>query len=58
MDASEDRGRARELAQARIKSLDDKIAELVRARDALRRLAREWGDGTSGPCPILSSFGV
>jgi MerR family mercuric resistance operon transcriptional regulator len=58
LDASEDRGRARELAQARITSLDEKIAELVRARDALRRLARECGEGTSGPCPILSSFDV
>jgi MerR family mercuric resistance operon transcriptional regulator len=58
LDASEDRDRARELAQTRITSLDEKIAELVRARDALRRLARECGDGTSGPCPILSSFGV
>ena len=38
------------------KALDDKIAELQRARDALRRLARECGAGGVGPCPILTSF--
>jgi MerR family transcriptional regulator, mercuric resistance operon regulatory protein len=56
LDASEDRSRARELARARVKALDDRIAELQRARDALRRLARECGAGTAGPCPILTSF--
>lgn len=56
LDASEDRSRVRELANARVKSLDAKIAELGRARDALRRLARECGSGTGGPCPILASF--
>jgi MerR family transcriptional regulator, mercuric resistance operon regulatory protein len=56
LDASEDRSRARELASARVKALDAKIAELQRARDALRRLARECGSGGAGPCPILSSF--
>jgi MerR family transcriptional regulator, mercuric resistance operon regulatory protein len=56
LDAGEDRSRARELAHARIKSLDDNIAELKRARDALRRLASECGAGSNGPCPILASF--
>ncbi len=56
LDASEDRARARELAKARVKALDEKIAELGRARDALRRLARECGSGSAGPCPILTSF--
>jgi MerR family mercuric resistance operon transcriptional regulator len=58
LDASEDRSRARELAKARVVALDQKIAELERARDALRRLARECGAGTAGPCPILTSFEV
>jgi MerR family mercuric resistance operon transcriptional regulator len=58
LDAGEDRPRARELAQARIEALDEKIAELKQSRDALRRLARECGEGSSGPCPILKSFGV
>ncbi len=56
LDAGEDRSRARELARARIQALDEKIAELQRARDALQRLARECRDGSSGPCPILTSF--
>src|SRR5690349_16256453 len=56
LDASEDRARARELAAARVKALDQKIAELERARNALRRLARECGSGSAGPCPILTSF--
>ena len=30
----------------------------TRARDALRRLARECAEGSTGPCPILSSFDV
>jgi MerR family mercuric resistance operon transcriptional regulator len=58
LDASEDRSRARELAKARVTVLDEKIAELEKARNALRRLARECGSGTAGPCPILTSFEV
>lgn len=58
LDASEDRSRARELAKARIEALSEKIAELEQAREALRRLARECGSGSPGPCPILTSFGV
>jgi MerR family transcriptional regulator, mercuric resistance operon regulatory protein len=58
LDAGEDRGRARELAKARIEALDAKIADLRRARDALRRLASECGEGSVGPCPILASFDV
>lgn len=58
LDASEDRPRARELARIRIKSLDERIAELRRARDALKRLARECGEESKGPCPILASFKV
>ena len=58
LDAGEDRGRARELAKARIEALDAKIADLRRARDALRRLARECGAGSTGPCPILASFDI
>ena len=56
LDASEDRARARELAGARVKALDLRIADLQRARDALRRLAKECGSGSAGPCPILASF--
>lgn len=56
LDASEDRTRARELAQARVEALNAKIAELKRARNALQRLANVCGEGTKGPCPILTSF--
>ncbi len=56
LDSSEDRSRARALAKQRITALDAKIAELMRARDALRRLARECSEESSGPCPILTSF--
>ena len=58
LDSSDDRGRARELARARIEALDSKILELSRARNSLRKLARECSRGDRGPCPILASFGV
>ena len=58
LDSSADRPRARLLAQGRIEALDARIAELKRARDALSRLATECKDGSGGPCPILTSFGV
>jgi MerR family transcriptional regulator, mercuric resistance operon regulatory protein len=56
LDSSEDRSRARELARARIATLDSKIAELAAARDSLVRLARDCSNGRKGPCPILASF--
>lgn len=56
LDAGEDRARARALARERIKALDERIAELEQARDSLRRLASECAEGTTGPCPILTSF--
>lgn len=58
LDSGEDRPRARELAHARIKALDQKVAELKQARDALQRLARDCAHGGKGPCPILTSFGI
>lgn len=58
LDSGQDRQRARELALARIEDLDVRIAELKRARDALRRLSSECAEGSTGPCPILSSFEV
>jgi MerR family mercuric resistance operon transcriptional regulator len=56
LDSGHDRARAREIAAARVEALSRRIAELERARTALQRLARECGEGSSGPCPILSSF--
>lgn len=56
LDAGNDRPRARELAQARVAKLDEQIAELERARDSLKRLARQCAGGKAGPCPILEAF--
>lgn len=56
LDSTGDRARAHQIAAARVKALDRKIAELEQARDRLQRLARECGSGTAGPCPILTSF--
>jgi MerR family mercuric resistance operon transcriptional regulator len=56
LDAGEDRARARELARARLASLDAKIAELETARAALWRLAGACASSDTGPCPIIASF--
>lgn len=58
LDAGQDRTRARELAKERIAALNAKIADLERARNALRHLAHECAEGSGGPCPILASFGI
>ena len=56
LDASDDRARARELAQARVALIDEKIAELRAARDALAGLATACASKRHGPCPILTAF--
>jgi MerR family mercuric resistance operon transcriptional regulator len=56
LDASDDRARARELAQARVAAIDEKIAELKEARDALSALATTCASKRGGPCPILKAF--
>jgi len=56
LDASDDRARARELATARVAAIDEKIAELREARDALAGLATDCAAKRSGPCPILKAF--
>ena len=56
LDGADDRVRARELAQARVAALDDKIEELRQARDALAGLAAACAKEHGGPCPILSAF--
>jgi len=58
LSASDDRARARQLAQARVGALDAKIAELQQARDALAGLATACAMKRGGPCPILSAFDV
>jgi MerR family mercuric resistance operon transcriptional regulator len=56
LDASDDRARARELAGARVAALDEKIAELSSARDALAGLATACAGTRGGACPILTAF--
>lgn len=58
LDAGDDRERAREAARAHLAALDERIAELNRAREALERLIGECASGKKGPCPILASFGL
>jgi MerR family mercuric resistance operon transcriptional regulator len=58
LDAGEGRRRALDLARGQLVVLDQKIAELEVARQALRRLAGQCASSEKGPCPILSSFGV
>jgi MerR family mercuric resistance operon transcriptional regulator len=56
LDATDDRARARTLANQRIAALDVQIAELEAARASLRKLARACAAGPAGPCPILRAF--
>lgn len=56
LDATNDRARARELAANRIGKLDDEIARLKAARQALTKLASDCKEGNAGPCPIISAF--
>ena len=56
LDVSDDRARARELAQARVAAIDEKISELREARDALAGLASDCASKRGGPCPILRAF--
>ena len=56
LSVSDDRARARELAQARVAALDERIAELREAREALAGLATDCAKKRGGPCPILAAF--
>jgi MerR family transcriptional regulator, mercuric resistance operon regulatory protein len=56
LDSSDDRQRAHALAEARVRALDEQIAKLKLARDALNGLAEQCAAGTSAPCPILNAF--
>ena len=57
LDAGRDHARARALATARIAALDERIAELERARASLKRLAKACAGHDDGPCPIIEAFG-
>jgi MerR family mercuric resistance operon transcriptional regulator len=55
LDARKNRKRAREMARARIRDLDTKIAAMTKARRALEDLARLCESGR-GCCPIIPVF--
>jgi MerR family mercuric resistance operon transcriptional regulator len=56
LDSTEDREAARKLALGRVAALDEQIARLEGARDALKRLAGDCASGGPGGCPILQAF--
>ena len=56
LNPADDRARARELAQARGAALDETLAELRKAREALAGLATACARKRGGACPILSAF--
>ncbi len=56
LDASTDRARARELADARIIAIGKTIAELSAAQQALVHLSRRCAAGETDACPIITAF--
>ena len=54
--ATNDRERARTLAQTRILELDRRIVAIETARSHLQRLASACRSRSTGPCPILEAF--
>ena len=56
LDRTNDRAKAREMAEKRIGELDRQIAGLSRARAKLTKLASECAGSDEGPCPIIASF--
>jgi len=50
------RGAVRAVAERRLKEIEQKLAELSRMRDTLRRLVHEChGDGALAGCPIIEA---
>lgn len=56
LDRSEDKQRARAMAEARITALDERIIELQAARRSLEGLAKACARSDKGPCPIITAF--
>ncbi|MGQ3890345.1 MerR family transcriptional regulator [Legionella sp. CNM-1927-20] len=56
LDAKNDRGRVRSIAQKRIAKIDIQLLELKEARDSLYHLIKECNKTDSIPCPILTAF--
>lgn len=56
LEETDDRAQVRALARQRIAMLDEEIAAMTRARNALERLAGECERTKQGPCPVLNAF--
>ncbi len=57
LEQTDDRAEVRQIARVRIAALDEDIAAMRRARDALERLAGQCERTAKGrPCPILDAF--
>ncbi|MBO9671071.1 MAG: MerR family DNA-binding protein [Sphingobium sp.] len=56
LEESDDRAEVRLVARQRVAALDEEIAQLTRARDALERLAGQCERTKQGPCPVLNAF--
>jgi MerR family mercuric resistance operon transcriptional regulator len=56
LDRSKDRKRVRELARQRLASLEEKIADLRAAQEALSKLVNHCEKRNAGPCPIIEAF--
>jgi MerR family mercuric resistance operon transcriptional regulator len=56
LEETNDRAEVRAIARARVALLDEEIAAMTRARDALEKLAGECERSSKGPCPVLNAF--
>lgn len=57
LEQSDDRAEVRQIARQRVAILDEEIAAMQRARNALERLAGQCERTAKGrPCPILDAF--
>ncbi len=56
LDATTHRERVRALATEQLAVLDVRIADLRKARSALRRLSQACSHQDGGPCPIIEAF--
>jgi MerR family transcriptional regulator, mercuric resistance operon regulatory protein len=56
LEETDDRAEVRALARRRVAALDEEIATLTQARNALERLAGQCERTKQGACPVLSAF--
>ena len=56
LEQTDDRSEVRRIARDRIAILDEEIAKMQQARQALSRLESQCQRTREGPCPILNAF--